>query len=312
MSTISISQAQRDIRRSVTLKEFDAVLELLAHDPRGPENADDADYPEWVRHSVSAGGTKLRVLRYMLDHLPAHAQPRLLDVGAQVGAMAAYAAQLGFAVTAVDYPHYAKRFSAILAPFGLDYRSCDVSQQPLPFADGAFDFVTYMDVMEHHSFSPKRVLLEIHRVLAPGGRVLITTPNHASIYNRMLLLFGRSVNDDFAYHFHTCEARTPYPGHHREYTRRELRIALRQTGFRVLECATTEESLRSQLYALRKRKRAFTRWNAHEGFNVLATAAGRVWGALGLPFGRLLWAVAEKGEPTQGAPSAPEKLEDKV
>lgn len=117
LSTISISQAERNIRRSVTLEEFDAILELLARDPRGPENADDTDYPEWVRHSVSAGGTKLRVLRYMLEHLPAHSQPRLLDVGAQVGAMAACAAQLGFAAAAVDYPHYAKRFSTILAPF---------------------------------------------------------------------------------------------------------------------------------------------------------------------------------------------------
>lgn len=293
---MSIPQAGSGSRRSVTLQEFDAILELLASDPRGPENASDTAYPEWVRRSVSAGGTKLRVLRYMLDHAPSP-HPRLLDVGAQVGAMAAYASKLGFEVAAVDYPHYARRFSQILAPCGLDYRSCDISHQPLPFSDGAFEFVTYMDVIEHHSFSPKRVLLEIRRVLAPGGRVLITTPNHASLYNRLLLLLGRSVNDDFAYHFNTCEARTPYPGHHREYTRRELRMALQQTGFRVLECATTEESVGSQLYALRKQKRTLAHWTAHEAFNVLATAAGNLWGALALPFGRLLWAVGQKDGP---------------
>lgn len=74
----------------------------------------------------------------------------------------------------------------------VDYRACDLGTQPLPFGNNSFDFATYTDVIEHHSFSPKRVLREIQRVLVPGEHLIVTTPNHASIYNRLLLLFGNT------------------------------------------------------------------------------------------------------------------------
>jgi 2-polyprenyl-3-methyl-5-hydroxy-6-metoxy-1,4-benzoquinol methylase len=54
-------------------------------------------------------------------------------------------------------------------------------------------------VIEHHSHSPKRVLEEIRRVLKPGGCVIISTPNQASIYNRITILTGGSVADPFDY-----------------------------------------------------------------------------------------------------------------
>ncbi|HEY4741389.1 MAG: methyltransferase domain-containing protein [Candidatus Acidiferrales bacterium] len=37
----------------------------------------------------------------------------------------------------------------------------------LPFADNSFDFVTYTDIIEHHAFSPKRVLAEFIVYLFP-------------------------------------------------------------------------------------------------------------------------------------------------
>lgn len=276
----------------LSIAKFAELLEILAADPRGPENEADAAYPEWVRSSVSAAGTKLRVLRHMLASARSE-KPALLDVGAQVGAMAAYAARLGFRVAAVDYPNYARRFGAILKPHGVDYHSCDIAREPLPFADVTFDFVTYMDVIEHHSFSPKRVLLEIFRVLRPGGQVIITTPNHASIYNRISLLAGRSVNDDFRYFFEDCAARDFYPGHHREYTRRDLRYALAATGFRVRECKVFDEDADSLRYALRRNGNG-SKFRTY--LNLGAAWAGTLTGALRLPFGRLLWAVAERPE----------------
>ncbi|MEW5735561.1 MAG: methyltransferase domain-containing protein [Thermodesulfobacteriota bacterium] len=55
-----------------------------------------------------------------------------------------------------------------------------VCQPPdaLPFADESFDYVFSADVMEHVGYENQRaVLREIRRVLAPGGTMILHTPN---------------------------------------------------------------------------------------------------------------------------------------
>jgi SAM-dependent methyltransferase len=159
-----------------TLEGLKKVLEEIAGDSRIPPN-----FAEWIRHTLRYGGRKIRILRYIQTHTPENQKPQLLDVGAQFGALAIYATQLGCRAAALDYGMYAKDFREAVADRGVDYRECNLSCDPLPFADNSFDFATYTDVIEHHAFSPKHVLAEIHRVLVPGGRLILATPNHASI-----------------------------------------------------------------------------------------------------------------------------------
>lgn len=54
------------------------------------------------------------------------------------------------------------------------FQQLDASRQ-LPFADGSFDAVLSVDAMCH---LPRRdeILTELHRVLAPGGRIVFTDP----------------------------------------------------------------------------------------------------------------------------------------
>lgn len=52
----------------------------------------------------------------------------------------------------------------------------DFSSEPLPFPDGSFAVMTCLDVIEH-VFDIRFLLAEIARVLAPGGLVVIATPN---------------------------------------------------------------------------------------------------------------------------------------
>ena len=271
-----------------TVEGLEQVLDLLASDPRMPPN-----YADWIRASLRSGGWKNRILSYILDHAPSKtARPSLLDVGAQFGSLAVYAAKFGCRVAAVDYGPFAKVYREIVADRGVDYKECDVGSERLPFADCAFDFVTYTDVMEHHSFSSKRVLQEIHRVLVPGGRLLVMTPNHASIYNRAKLLLGYSVNDDFDYFFETCAAQETYGGHHREYTQAEVKSALRRTQFRILECRIVEQDLRPLLRYLRSHRMQSDVPSQYR--DVLLCALGKIWTPLHLPFGRWIWAVGEK------------------
>jgi hypothetical protein len=143
-------------------------------------------------------------------------------------------------------------------------------------------------------------------VLAPGGRLILLTPNHASIYNRFTLLAGSSVNDDFDYFFNTCAADKVYDGHHREYTHREIRAALEQTQFRVIECRVVEQDFGALLYASRHTSqrepadrhglpcpsdRISRRVPLRE---LVPCALGKIWMPLRLPFGRWIWAIGEK------------------
>lgn len=51
----------------------------------------------------------------------------------------------------------------------------------LPFADGSFDFTLLSEVVEHLE-EPHLSIREASRVLRPGGRLLVTTPNYRSFW----------------------------------------------------------------------------------------------------------------------------------
>lgn len=55
----------------------------------------------------------------------------------------------------------------------------DLDHVPWPFADATFDEVIAIDVLEHLQ-DILRVMSEIHRVLAPGGRVTVRVPGASS------------------------------------------------------------------------------------------------------------------------------------
>src|SRR5688572_13713504 len=60
---------------------------------------------------------------------------------------------------------------------------------PLPFADGAFDAVVSLEGIEH-LLSPARCLAEFCRILRPGGRLVLTTPNVNNVQSRWHYLVG--------------------------------------------------------------------------------------------------------------------------
>lgn len=67
-------------------------------------------------------------------------------------------------------------------------KRCDLNES-IPFKDNFFDLVYIGEVIEH-VVDPDKVLRESSRVLKKGGKILITTPNLCSWYNRILVLLG--------------------------------------------------------------------------------------------------------------------------
>ena len=66
------------------------------------------------------------------------------------------------------------------------------SMDDLPFRDGAFSLVTLNTVAEHFEH-PEAVLREIHRILEPGGHVLLHTTNRRSPLIAIGNLFPESI-----------------------------------------------------------------------------------------------------------------------
>jgi len=122
---------------------------------------------------------KLKAVRAYLDALPPSA--RVLDAGCGEGVL-------------VD--EYASRLqiSGIDAHYTSD-RVTTASLMALPFADASFDRTLCLDVLEHLEYADQpRALAELHRVLVPGGELLVSIPNLAHLQSRVqFLLRGRLI-----------------------------------------------------------------------------------------------------------------------
>lgn len=104
---------------------------------------------------------------------------RVLDYGCGSGYGASRIAQSAASVTAVDVA--ADAIAHASAQFGapnLEFLAID-PDRPLPFADGSFDTVLSFQVFEHVA-DTARYLSEIHRVLVPGGRLMLVTPDRST------------------------------------------------------------------------------------------------------------------------------------
>ena len=123
---------------------------------------------------------------------------RLVELGAAPGDQIATLADRGYDTTAVDIgvasDEWADgtegRMAALFADHGVRYVEWDLEQVPYPLDDGAYDGVVYTEVFEHLRDYPVRSLVEVARILRPGGFLFFSTPNAAYLGSRLNLLRG--------------------------------------------------------------------------------------------------------------------------
>lgn len=108
--------------------------------------------------------------------------------------------------------------------FDATYDHFNLEAEAFPYADGRFDVVVFCEIIEHLTHDPVGVMREIHRVLAPGGTLVLTTPNVARLGNVLALVEGRNMYDPYS-------GFGPYGRHNREYNPHELALLLRHCGF---------------------------------------------------------------------------------
>jgi SAM-dependent methyltransferase len=105
----------------------------------------------------------------------------------------------------------------------------------LPFPDKTFDVVMIDEVIEH-LVDTDSIMEEIHRVLTDQGQLLISTPNLASWFNRIALLFGiQPAFSEVSFKKVYGRPGSGIVGHLRLFTRRALKAFVEDNGFHNLK-----------------------------------------------------------------------------
>jgi 2-polyprenyl-6-hydroxyphenyl methylase / 3-demethylubiquinone-9 3-methyltransferase len=113
-----------------------------------------------------------------------------LDVGCGAGLMTEPLARLGGEVTGLDAaPENITVATAHAAAQGLAvrYKCADVSN-----FDGAYDLVTSMEVIEHVA-DPQAFVAALAARLAPGGLMILSTPNRSRLSRLGLITLGEGL-----------------------------------------------------------------------------------------------------------------------
>ena len=144
---------------------------------------------------------------------------------------------------------------------GIDARFANLDKGRLPFTDGFFDAVFCGDVVEH-IFDTERLLSEVNRVLKPRGFVVMSVPNIAAWYNRILMLFGFIPVwvESASVHYVGNRFMDSGMGHVKAFTKRTALQLLSLCGFQKIEVAGS--SVRGD----GKRRVIEGFWNRADGF----------------------------------------------
>jgi 2-polyprenyl-3-methyl-5-hydroxy-6-metoxy-1,4-benzoquinol methylase len=128
-----------------------------------------------LEHYYEHGGAKSdHAIATILQNIGSANLGRVLDVGCGNGKLLDALSRRSSELTGIDASAAAIELARKRVPKA-NLMVADV-QHTLPFSDAAFDIVFMLDVLEHLQ-SPVRAVSEAGRVLRPGGRLAITTPN---------------------------------------------------------------------------------------------------------------------------------------
>jgi SAM-dependent methyltransferase len=151
-------------------------------------------------------------------------KPMVLDIGCATGALLAMLRDRGWACTGVEI--------SPAAEYARKERSLDIRSLPLEenhftdasasaSANAGFDLVLASHLIEHLN-APASFVVEVHRILKPGGYFIVTTPNIAGFQAR---LFGGRWRSAIFDHLYLFSIQT-------------LSTLLRQSGFTIEKTVT--------------------------------------------------------------------------
>jgi SAM-dependent methyltransferase len=183
-------------------------------------------YDCWERHQ--------RVLAW-LERLEGAGAVRLLELGANPYYLTLLMRRhLGFQLTLANFfgdrgrnGLQTDRLTLEGQPIELVFDHFNLEVDRFPYADGSFDVVLFCDILEHLLLDPDHAVAEMHRVLRPGGHLILTTPNATRLASLIALAKGRSNFPGYSPH-------GPYGRHNREFSLAEVLSLLARAGLTIV------------------------------------------------------------------------------
>jgi SAM-dependent methyltransferase len=176
---------------------------------------------------------RFRITMALLPQLPR--QAKVLELGANPYFLTRILRQRGLAVTCANWfgeswaakgaSHQVVTESGVPTTYEFDHFNLECD--PFPYPDGEFDLVLFCEILEHLPTDPIHPLVEMHRVLRPGGSLLLTTPNSVRLDNLRRMMRAENV-------YETLSGYGVYGRHNREYTTAELELLLTGCGYQVV------------------------------------------------------------------------------
>jgi len=145
--------------------------------------------------------TNKKRYKYLFELLESQIKPddKVLDIGIGLGHLSILLKkEINCHITGLDlsefYRDRLEKFDIKLATYNLG----EMNFKSLK--DDKFDFIIFSETLEHvASPPPLEIFNNISRVLKSEGKVIITTPNLARLYNRLFLLKGSNpLNPDWS------------------------------------------------------------------------------------------------------------------
>jgi len=196
-------------------------------------------HERFARNQGQHPSRRLKKCIGLLDPAPGET---IIDVGCGRGEIALHAAASGAFVTGLDISVDAlqlanqARLNWVIPPSNLNF--VQARAESMPISTSSADAVMMSDVIEHiRRADVPTVLQQCHRVLKPGGRLVVhTQPNRRLLNTTVPLLshcshlWGVSLPTDFR----TEMTRGAGPDYHvNEQTRGQMASSLRRAGFHI-------------------------------------------------------------------------------